>query len=191
MRDDNVSALHVYQTMGFAALFGTSYLRLDQVTPVSPLPPPKIQLRPLTPADGNMAYQVGCAATPHDVQSEQPLRPADCQLGLEKQLTDWFRRLVGRATALRLVAEGGDRLPAIIVAEPTGRGSESQIKLTVHPEERGPLERELIQPCPALSAPVGSPMSWSPAIRPITPRGWRGLRELGFQIEADAVVDEA
>ena len=40
VRDDNVSALHIYQTMGFAALFGTSYLRLDQVTPVSPLPPP-------------------------------------------------------------------------------------------------------------------------------------------------------
>jgi len=182
VRDDNLSALHIYQTMGFAALFGTTYLRLDQVTPVSPLPPTGVQLRPLPPADGDMAYQVGCAATPRDVQAEQPLRVADYQLGLDKRLSDWLRKLAGRATPLRLVAECGDRLQAIIVAEPTGRGSESQIKLTVHPQERGSIEREMI------SHALHYLYQWTPhavvARHPTYhPEGVEGFRSFGFQIE--------
>ena len=144
VRDDNPTALHIYQTLGFHVLFGTAHMRLEPVTPVNPLPPRDTRLRRLSDADAEKAYEMACAATPQAAQTEQPVRLAHYQFGWERRLSDWFRTLTGKAPALRLVVERGAQLQATVITQPTGRGSESSIELTVHPNARGQLEKELI-----------------------------------------------
>jgi ribosomal protein S18 acetylase RimI-like enzyme len=152
VRDDNAAALHLYQTMGFRVIFGSTHMRLDAVTSVPLLPLPGTQLRTLRNTDAEMSYQLARAATPEVVQAEHPIRLAHYQLGLERRFADWFRTWMGGPPAVRLAAvvpclcggaERGDRLEATIVTEPAGR-SESQIALTVHPEQRGRIEKHLI-----------------------------------------------
>ncbi len=153
VRDDNAAALHIYQTMGFQTLFGAAHLRLDTVTPVPPLPLPGAQLRALRNEDAEMSYHLARAATPEVAQAEHPIRMAHHQLGLEKRFIEWFRTLMGGPPAVRLAAvvpplcggtERGGRLEATIITEPTGQRSETQIALTVHPDQRGRMEKQLI-----------------------------------------------
>jgi ribosomal protein S18 acetylase RimI-like enzyme len=144
VRDDNAPALHLYETIGFQSVFGTAYLCLDQVAPVQPVPLPNVRPRRLTAADAGMAYRLVCAATPAAVQTEQPIRSAHYQLGLETRLKDWLRPLIGKAPGLRLVVENQGCLEAAIVTEPTDRSSESQIELAVHPDSKGRVEKQLI-----------------------------------------------
>jgi ribosomal protein S18 acetylase RimI-like enzyme len=144
VRDDNAPALRLYQTIGFQSVFGTAYLRLDQVAPIQPVPLPNVRPRRLTAADAGMAYRLACAATPEAVQTEQPIRSAHYQLGFETRLKDYLRPLTGKAPGLRLVMENQDCLEAAIVAEPTDRRSEFQLELAVHPDSKGHVEKELI-----------------------------------------------
>jgi ribosomal protein S18 acetylase RimI-like enzyme len=144
VRDDNQVAVYVYQTMGFKLLFGTAHLRMDAVPPVDQLPLPAAHLRPLTGADSHAAYRLACAAMSKAAQDEYPVRLSHFQVGLEQRLTDWFRMMIGKTPTLRLVAENDGHLHAMVTVQPGGRGSESLIALTVHPDARGEIEPALI-----------------------------------------------
>jgi len=146
VRDDNAPALHIYRTMGFREVFGTTHLRLDRVPPLSS---PRLGLTGLRPRrftadDARKEYDLACAATPEPVQIERPVRLTHYQLGFEQRLAGWFRRLVGGGPTLRLVQETNDRFNAAIAAEPAAWWGEHRIFLTVHPSARGQVERELI-----------------------------------------------
>ncbi len=146
VRDDNLPALHIYQSMGFQAVFGTAYLRLDQVPMTAAFSVDLVNLRHrrFTETDANMAYHLARAAMPHAVQMEQPISSYRFRLGIEARLLDWIWRLIGRGPALRLFLEKGDHLEATIATEPATWRSESQITLTVRPASRGPAEKPLI-----------------------------------------------
>lgn len=144
VRDDNQAALHVYHTLGFQGLFGTAHLRMDEVLPVQPPQSPDVRLRPLTGADAMPAYRLACAAVDEIAQDEHAVRPTHFQVGLEQRLTDWFRRLIGRMPSLRMLAGSDARTDGMITVQPTGRGTESLIALTVHPDARGMIEEILV-----------------------------------------------
>lgn len=148
VRDDNAPALHIYRTMGFHEVFGTAYLRSDRVPALEPLPLPsgsiRLRLRRFTATDARMNYELVRTATPENVQIEQPVRLARYRLGFEHRLADWTRRLVGGGPILRLVLENDDRFVATISAEPGTWWRENRLFLTVHPSERGRVERALV-----------------------------------------------
>jgi ribosomal protein S18 acetylase RimI-like enzyme len=146
VRDDNASALHIYQTMGFHEIFGTAYLRLERMPAVKPLSLSSTRLRPrhFTLADARMDYELARAATPDKVQAEQPVRLGRYRLGFEYRLVDWTRWLVGGGPTLRLVFEGRDQFEATITAEPGTWWRENRLSLMVHPSLRGQMELALI-----------------------------------------------
>jgi ribosomal protein S18 acetylase RimI-like enzyme len=146
VRDDNPSALHIYRTMGFYDVFGTTYLRLDRTPAVKPLllEPTRLRPRRFTPADTRMEYELARAAIPDKVQAEQPVRLGRYRLGFEHRLADWTRWLVGGGPILRLVLEGRDQFEATITAEPGTWWRENRLSLTVHPLLRGQVELALV-----------------------------------------------
>jgi ribosomal protein S18 acetylase RimI-like enzyme len=146
VRDDNAVALHLYRSLGFREVFGTTYLRLDQV-PGDIRPPTNalgMQLRRLSGGDAQQAYQLARLAIPEAVQVEQPIRATRYALSFETRLGDWFKALLGSGPTLRLVAVNQDRLEALLIAEPAAWRAEGHISLIVHPACRGLVERDLI-----------------------------------------------
>jgi ribosomal protein S18 acetylase RimI-like enzyme len=146
VRHDNAPAVHLYQTMGFQAIFSTAYLRLDRVPEVKPLRLESACLRPrrFTAADARLDYDLVCAATPESVQREQPIRLARYRLGLEQHVADFTRRLAGGGPTLRLALEVDGQFQASISADTGTWWREGRLSLTVHPSLRGQVERELI-----------------------------------------------
>jgi ribosomal protein S18 acetylase RimI-like enzyme len=146
VRNDNSSAMHLYRSMGFQEIFGTVYLRLDQVPAVKPLRVASAHLRPrrFTAADARLEYELARTATPERVQLERPVRLAHYRLGFEQQLADWARRLAGGAATLRLVLETDNRFAAVIAAQTGTWWREGRIWLTVHPSSRGRVEDGMI-----------------------------------------------
>jgi ribosomal protein S18 acetylase RimI-like enzyme len=146
VREGNGPAVHIYRTMGFQEIFGTTYLRLDRVPEVepSPLVETRLRHRRFTVKDARQDYQLACAATPEDVQIEQPIHLGRYRLGFEQSIADRTRQLVGGGPTLRLVLERDRDFEATIVAETGTWWRESQVSLTVHPASRGQVERELI-----------------------------------------------
>jgi len=146
VRDDNAPALHIYHTIRFQEIFGTAPLRLDRVPAVIPLPQAsgRLRSRRLTAADARMDYDLARVATPDKVHSEQPIHLGRFRLGLDQQVIDWTRRLIGGGPTLRLVLGTDRHFDATITAVPGTWWRESQISLTVHPSSRGLVERGLI-----------------------------------------------
>jgi ribosomal protein S18 acetylase RimI-like enzyme len=146
VRDNNAPAVHLYQSMGFRGIFGTTYLRLDRVSEVKPIGLDKACLRSrrFTPADARREYELVCATTPEKVQIEQPVRLRRYRLGFEQSLADWVRPLAGGGPTLRLVLESEGHLQATITAETGTWWHESRLFMTVHPASRGQVEQELV-----------------------------------------------
>lgn len=146
VRDDNAPAVHIYRTMGFQEIFGTTYLRLDHALAVESLPMDAARLRPrdFTGADAHKEYELARAATPEKVQAEHPIRLARYRLGFEERLADWTRLLVGGGRTLRLVLDGTYQFEATITAETGTWWREGRLSLLVHPASRGQVEKQLI-----------------------------------------------
>jgi ribosomal protein S18 acetylase RimI-like enzyme len=146
VRHDNPAAVRLYRGMGFQEIFGTTYLRLDRVPPIEPLPLAYGTLRPrkLNPADAHMRYDLARAATPEKVQIERPVRLTQYRLGFEQQMADLAKHLVGGGPTLRLVLENDDRLEASVTAETGTWWREGRLSLAVHPSLVGGIEKELV-----------------------------------------------
>jgi ribosomal protein S18 acetylase RimI-like enzyme len=146
VRDVNTSALHIYRKLGFREISATTYLCLDRVPRVTPLPLDPVRLRPrrFTAADARMAYQLAQATTPEAEQVERPIRLSYYNLGFEDRLAEWFRGLIGGGITLRLALETDDTFDATITAEPGTWWRENRLSLMVHPSSRGQVEKELV-----------------------------------------------
>ena len=79
VRHNNPSAVHLYRGMGFQEIFGTTYLRLDWVPPVEPLPLTCGTLRPrqLNLADAHRRYDLARAATTENPDRSSPRAATD------------------------------------------------------------------------------------------------------------------
>lgn len=184
VRDDNAAAIHLYRNMGFQAIFGTAYLRLDQAPAVEPLPiqAARLRTRRFTSGDARKDYELVCAATPENVQKEQPVRLARFRLGAEQHVSDWTRRLAGGGPTLRLVLESEGHFLASITAETGTWWRESRLSLIVHPSSRGLVERELASH--ALFHLAGRPQRTVLVRHPTYhPEGIEALRSFGFEEE--------
>jgi ribosomal protein S18 acetylase RimI-like enzyme len=146
VRHNNPPAVHLYRSMGFHEIFGTTYLHLDRVPRVEPLRPEYGLLRPrrFEGFDAHLRYELARATTPERVQIEQPVRRTQYRLGFEHQLADLTRHLVGGGPTLRLVLEIGDHLGASVTAETGTWWREARLSLAVHPDLQGRVEKGLV-----------------------------------------------
>jgi ribosomal protein S18 acetylase RimI-like enzyme len=146
VRHNNPPALRLYHSLGFREIFGTTDLRLDRVPKVQPLPVSHGKLRPrrFSAADAQLRYELARAATPEEVQMEQPVRFTAYRLGVDQAVADLTRRLAGGGPTLRLVLDMDDHLGAAITAGTGTWWREGRLSLTVRPALRGQVERDLI-----------------------------------------------
>lgn len=151
VRSDNEPAKHLYETLNFSKISGTTYLRIGQVPRVTPnlglsQLPSGLMLRARHPGgqDTRQAYNLAVAATPLTVQKEWPLRQASFRLGHQAWLNGFFRRLVGSGPSVHWIVDDGTRFVGLINIYPGTFGRPHRINLMVHPDWRGDLERPLI-----------------------------------------------
>jgi GNAT superfamily N-acetyltransferase len=184
VRDDNAPAVHIYRTMGFQEIFGTTYLRLDHATAVESVPIDGAHLRPrdFTNSDAHKEYELARAATPEKAQTEHPIRFARYRLGFEERLADWARPLLGGGPTLRLVLDGMHHFEASVTAETGTWWREGRLSLMVHPASRGQVEKQMLSP--AMLHMSRWPRRMIRALHPTYhPQGIEAFKAFGFRAE--------
>lgn len=147
VRADNQPARHLYNTLKFRELAGTTFLQLNQVPLVKEVPfPAELKFRPrhFSSYDARLAYNLARAATPETVQWEWPLRRSRFELGLHEQVSSLFHHLVGAAPAAYWVVEESQRLVGLINVLGGIFDHQHRLELIIHPDWRGRLEKPLI-----------------------------------------------
>lgn len=151
VRSDNAAAKHLYESLNFREISGTTYLRLNRIPRIDrqdiPALPKDVTLRPrrFDSIDARQAYQLASAAVSSEVQREWPLRQSRFRLdGQEQWLTNFFHKIVGGGSAVYWVVENGHSFVATLNVQPGILGKLHHVELIVHPDWRGYLEKPLI-----------------------------------------------
>jgi GNAT superfamily N-acetyltransferase len=160
VRADNAPAKHLYQSLNFKEISGTSYLHLKQI-PNLAMPPPLPRLptgvmlrqRNFSSADARRAFNLASASMSLTAQKEWPLRQNKFRLSSQAQIGGFFRRLIGSGSAAYWVIEDGRRFVSLVDIQPGVFGQPHRIYLVVHPDWRGVLERSLISRALAYLSP--------------------------------------
>jgi len=202
--EGNTAAMKLYSRLGFTALGGTAHLYLPRPETARPSAsgPPKGRPSPRhpsaislprcrlwRPADWHSEYELAKAATPSLLQWWLPLRSADFRLEIEDRLGEWFDQLIGRRQTFRWVVlrEGSvsEQLVASLRVRAARRQGEHQLRLLVHPDQRGALEEPLVQQAmgvlasyPKRSVTARHPSEHSEAIQAFLAHGFQVRRNL-------------
>jgi len=192
--EGNVAAMKLYSRLGFSSLGSTAHLYRPspETGRIAAEQPARISLpgcRLYRPADWHAEYELAKAATPSLLQWWQPLRSADFRLEVEDRLGEWFDKVRGRSRTYRwvVVKEGSptEELAASLRVRAARRKGEHQLRLMVHPEERGGMEESLVQQAMGVLAsdsqrPVTArhPSEHSEAIQAFLAHGFRVRRNL-------------
>jgi ribosomal protein S18 acetylase RimI-like enzyme len=147
VRADNEAAKHLYQSLNFKEISGTSYLWLRRIPKVEVAPlPPQLSLREAAfdTKDIREAYNLAVVSTPLTTQKEWPLRQSQFQLNSGESVNNFLRRLSGSGPSVHWVVEEGLRFVGLINVRPGAWKQPHHIELIVHPEWRGRLEKPLI-----------------------------------------------
>lgn len=151
VRADNVPARRLYQTLGFKQISGTTRLRLGRVPRIQgiyklPALPQALTLRPrkFNAHDTYLAYDLATAATLPAVQKEWPLYRHSFRLDSQERINNLLRSLIGSGPLVHYVVEDGQRFVALIDVQPGVFRETHHLRLIVHPDWRGHLEKLLI-----------------------------------------------
>jgi len=159
---DNEAACRLYARLGFEALGGMAYLRLEAPPATPPAAPQLSSLRPWRADDWQQEYELARAVTPSLLQWWQPLRSEAFRRYPEDRLGDLFSQLIGRRRTYHWVVEQAGaglrpaptqgRLAASLWLRVVGWRGEHRLRLLVRPEARGSLEEPLLQQALAVLA---------------------------------------
>lgn len=148
VRANNEPARHIYLSMGFKDISGSTQLRLDRVTPTPELPlPSPLTLRDhrFDGTDARRAYALARLAISARAQEHRPLRQNQFRLGVEDRIGDALRQLAGGGPGRHWVVERNDRdFVAVVDVRPGTWAGEHHVRLVVHPDFWGTLEPPLI-----------------------------------------------
>jgi ribosomal protein S18 acetylase RimI-like enzyme len=144
VRASNAPAIHLYHSLGFEDRTATTYLKLERVGPVEPATLPGVLLRPRCADDGRRIYELVRAATPPGERRESPVREQDYRLGFGQRLAETLDKLLGGPVYHRLVAEAQGRLAGIIVVKRARWHGHHRLRMKVHPDYHGQLEKPLV-----------------------------------------------
>jgi GNAT superfamily N-acetyltransferase len=151
VRADNLPAKRLYQSLGFKEISGTTHLQIGRVPRIRgiyqlPQLPPGVRLRPhdFNSQDAGRAYDLASAATPPAAQKEWPLYRRNFQLGSQERINNFFRPLIGIGPSAHWVIEEGQRFVGLMNIQPGFFKQMHQLRLIVHPDWRGHLEKTVI-----------------------------------------------
>ena len=151
VRADNAPAKHLYKSLQFRDISGTSYLQLTRIANlIQGLPLPRLptgvmlRQRNFSSRDARGVYNLASAAMPLSAQKEWPLRQNNFRISSHTRLNNFIRRLVGALPPAYWIIEDGQRFVGLIDIQPGLFGQMHRIYLMVHPDWRGVLERPLI-----------------------------------------------
>ncbi len=152
VRADNTPAKRLYDSLGFKEISGTAYIqkkRVPRVEGVYNLPslPRGLILRPRrynSTEDTLEAYNLATASTPPSTQKEWPIYRRAFQLGSQQWTRNVLCHLVAAGPSKHWVVEDGQRFVALLDIEPGMFTQPHQLRLIVHPDWRGHLEKMLI-----------------------------------------------
>ena len=151
VRADNAPARHLYETMNFREISGTTHLKLSRVPnieiaqTIARLPTGvMLRQRNFSSRDARQAYNLASAAIPLAAQKEWPLRQNKFRLSSQTKINGFLRSLIGAGTAAYWIMEDGQRFVSLVDIQPGLFGQPHQIYLVIHPDWRGVLERPLI-----------------------------------------------
>lgn len=151
VRADNVPARRLYASLDFMQIAGTTHLQAERVPPlgtIRELPRfPKgviLRSRNYSSKDARHAYNLACAATPLSAQKVWPLHQRDFQLSSQDRLNNFLRQLVGGGPSAHWIVEDGYQFASTVDIRPGILGQMHQVRLVVHPDWRGYLEKPLI-----------------------------------------------
>jgi ribosomal protein S18 acetylase RimI-like enzyme len=147
VRADNETAKHLYQSLDFKEVSGTTYMWMRRIPKVDIYPlPPQLALRDrnFDTKDTREAYNLAIVSTPLSAQKEWPLRQSQFHLNSGESVNNFLRRLTGSGPSVYWVIEEGLRFVGLVNVRPGAWKQPHQIELIVHPEWRGRLEKPLI-----------------------------------------------
>jgi ribosomal protein S18 acetylase RimI-like enzyme len=151
VRADNKPAKHLYESLNFKEISGTTYLYLKRIPSIEttlslPRMPTGVMLRQrnFSSGDARRAYNLSSAAMPLAAQKEWPLRQNNFRLSPQTQISGFFQRFLGAGSPNYWVIEDGQRFVGLVDIQPGLFGQSHRIYLVVHPDWRGVLERSLI-----------------------------------------------
>jgi ribosomal protein S18 acetylase RimI-like enzyme len=146
VRRANTAAQHLYRSLGFTLLEGTTSLKLERVGPVAFVPAQGFPMRPWSPKEGRKVYELARAAVPAKAQWLTPLREERFSLSFEKRLAEGLNRLIRRQDVQRWAIEKGERFVATLTVQAMGLLSTGphRLEIMILPDHRGLLEEALV-----------------------------------------------
>jgi ribosomal protein S18 acetylase RimI-like enzyme len=185
VRDDNRSALHLYQSMGFVEVDRTTDLKLSMPVRVQGSGP--ILLRPLKPQEGEQLYELVLEASGRGHRWLYAIRRAQYVISGGERFFRWLESVFSGEIETHWGALTGSTLDAGIVLRLTRMLNRKPhgLKLWIRPERRGKLEdivaRDVIAILaqqPARPVYVSLPACEAPAIDALVRQGFDKLRTL-------------
>ena len=149
VRQGNLSAVSLYESLGFQHVSATTYLRLLNPKETFPqLLPSNLSLREhkLDMRDAVSAYSLARLATPASVQREKPLRQSQFRHSkTETQFKNFWRHLVGLGKQKYWVVEQPNKtFVATLDIIPGSWRNDHKLSLLIHPDWQGILEERLL-----------------------------------------------
>ena len=146
VRDDNVPALRIYDSLGFERLFATTELYLegpfDGVAMADT--PDGYQIRTCEPEDWQQIHDLTIAVTPAMERWLRGFKLSEFRRSTVGRLRDMVNRALSGTRKIRLCATQGGTVVACILVKSEGWGGDIHLRLHVHPEHRGELEHALV-----------------------------------------------
>jgi ribosomal protein S18 acetylase RimI-like enzyme len=144
VRNDNLTALGLYERFGFEPLTEEAILTLpklqDQLPTVEPLP----GFRPFRHEEWQARYQLEVASRTALASWWRPVRSLQYMQTWEGRLGERLWELLGRSRVRRWLVEGEHGLVASLSIEARRWYGTHRLAFTVHPSKRGRLENSLV-----------------------------------------------
>ena len=183
VRRNNPIALNLYEKIGFESIGGTSEYKLQRAKQLQQTQPPEFDIRLMKPDEWHTAYELAVAATPRLMNWWQPVRADTFHLYFERRLGEAFANAVGYGRTLRFVIpnrEEAQAFDAYLQMKIARWQGEHAMQFYVHPDQRGHLERALVQH--ALNTLSGYPaFPVRVSVQATHPQIEEALQEAGFQ----------
>jgi ribosomal protein S18 acetylase RimI-like enzyme len=186
VRDDNASAIHLYESLGFAEIDSTTELAFDPRP--GPVQVPELRvLRPLRPQDGEALYGLVSRASGSGYRWLHAIRRRQYAPSWDERLARWVGSLFSAQTETRWGVSIGGALDVGVSLRAARQWNTKphRLQLWIHPDRRGQVEEDLSQDVVTLllqqpwrSTNLSLPDCEGRAVETLLERGFRKIRTL-------------
>jgi ribosomal protein S18 acetylase RimI-like enzyme len=140
----NQVARHIYDTMGFKEVDGTSDLRISRV-PTPDAPVDTAHLRSFSAGAWQQLFELANNQLGPQSQWWRPVRRADFDQLFEDRISEWFQRVFGQRNVYRRAIQVSPRFESALILRAQRWESPHQMQLWTRPEHYGVHDITLIR----------------------------------------------